>query len=676
MSLFLASNITFRSDLPGAYAPNRKGFRFLPKNQIMHRLLLSCFAILTLASSSPAQPTYVTAQTAPSKAVSAYHDGINEARAGNTAIALGYFERAIRESPTFIDGYLYWAGMQYEMKDFARAEEGFEKVIGWDAAYEPRAFYTLALCEWQQNKFEEAADHAERYVRSNPANTKLLREARRLAENARFAAEAVKNPVPFDPQPLGPGVNTRADEYLPTITADGQTLIFTRRAYDEDFYKSEWKDGAWQTAEPLEGVNTSQNEGAENISPDGSWLVFTACGRRGDGSQGSCDLYWSQLKNGAWTKPVPFSAAINSPDWDAQPCISADGKALFFSSMRPGGQGGRDLWMTTRQPGGKWSKPENLGPGINTSGDEQTPFIHPDGQTLYFTSDGLPGMGENDLYFARRQPDGAWGAPQNLGYPVNTKANEGTLTVSLDGRTAYFAANRADSQGGIDIYQFDLPEQARPQPVTYARARIADAATGAPLVAKVDFIDLKNGQSFMSTYAKNDGTVLVCLPAGRDYALHVSKEKYLFYSENFSLTQAATFEKPFTLDIDLQPIMSESGAAAPEPKPVVLRNVFFETGSASLRPESATELDRLAGLLTEVPTLRIQINGHTDNIGDDASNQKLSEARAQAVYHYLLNKNIPGERLKFKGFGEMQPVESNDTPEGRSRNRRTEFVVW
>lgn len=524
------------------------------KNMKWNFLLLPilCAVVLSASAQQTQPPPYFTVESAPNKAKNAYNDGVTEARRGNTAIALGYFERALRESPTFIDAQLMWAGTQYEMQDYARAEEGFEKVLTLDKNYEPRTFYTLALCEWQLDKHEEAATHAEQFLETQPQHPDLLREAKRLAANARFAAEAMKNPVPFDPQPVGNGVNSRFDEYLPSLTADGLTMIFTRRdGFDENFYQSEFKNGEWQAAEPLEGVNTAQNEGAQNISPDGSWLVFTACNRRGDGSHGSCDLYWSQLKNDVWTKPVPFSTAINSSDWDAQPCISADGKTILFSSMRPGGQGGRDIWQTNRQAGGKWTKPENLGPSINTDGDEQTPFLHPDGQTLYFTSNGLPGMGENDLYFVRRQPDGSWGAPQNLGYPINTKNAEGTLTVSLDGRTAYFASNRSDSQGGIDIYQFEMPGHARPQPVTYARAHVKDAVTGESLVAKVDFIDLKTGESYVTANTKNNGTALVCLPAGKDYALNVSKSKYLFYSENFNLTETATFEQPFLLNIEL-----------------------------------------------------------------------------------------------------------------------------
>ncbi len=474
------------------------------------------------------------------------------------------------------------------------------------------------------------------------------------------------------------------DEYFPCLTADGEMLVFTRNVMppnpigqrNEDFYTSRKADSVWQKAQPLSGVNTGLNEGAQAISPDGSWLVFTACNRDDEGAQGNCDLYWSQLKSSGWTTPKPFSSSINSSAWDAQPTIGADNKTIIFTSSRPGTLGKLDLWETNRQPDGKWSKPQNLGPGINTEGDEHMPYLHPDGQTLYFSSAVLPGMGGNDLFVARRQPDGSWGNPQNLGYPINTKGEEGMLVVSLDGATAYFASNRKGGKGGIDIYQFELPAHARPQPVTYARAKVKDAVSGKPLVAKVDFTDLKTGLSYVSAYTKSDGSFLVCLPAGKDYALNVSREKYLFYSENFNLTEIATFEKPFLLNIELQPIGDESAAAAAGSKPIALRNVFFETGSAALRPESFAELDRLAALLTEMQTLKIQINGHTDNVGDDVSNQKLSEARAKSVYEYLVAKNIAAERLKFKGYGESQPVESNDTAEGRGRNRRTEFVVW
>lgn len=643
--------------------------------------LLPVIGLLLLAHTAFSQ-NYNTVNTAPAKALAAFEDAQRYIQQGDPARALRALDQALAIDSTFIEARLTWAETHFDAGHWTEAEYGFEAVMRLNPSFHPSVPFNLALAEWRQDKYAEANTHIDNFLRSGVKEAALLYKAQRLKENCLFAMEAVKNPVPFNPRSVGNGVNSDSDEYLPSLTADGSTMIFTRRDdYDENFYSSTRQpDGSWGEAEYLEGVNTTQNEGAQTISADGSWLVFTACNRRNDGSQGSCDLYWSQLKNDVWTKPTPFSNAINSAEWDAQPSISPDGKMLFFSSTRPGGQGGKDLWFTTRQPGGKWSTPENLGPGINTRGEEQTPFLHPDGQTLYFTSDGLPGMGENDLYFVRKNPDGTWGTPQNLGYPINTRASEGTLTVSLDGKTAYFAAMRPGGQrGSIDIYFFDLPAHARPQPVTYAKAKVTDATTGNALVATVEFTDLKTGQSFASARTKPDGTFLICLPAGKDYALNVSKEKYLFHSENFNLLETSTFEKPFLLDIALQPITGsdEAGGAPPKPsKPIVLRNVFFETGSAALLPASTTELNRLAALLNEAPDLRIQINGHTDDQGDDASNQVLSENRAKAVYDFLIQNGIAAARLKFKGFGESKPVDTNATAEGRAKNRRTEFMVW
>lgn len=647
----------------------------------MNRSSIIAFILFALAQPAFCQK-YFSVENAPGKALKAYNEGKKHRELGENAIALGYYEKALKEEPKFIDAQFALARTYVDLRDFFKAERYFEEALALDNMYWPTAYFYLSAVEWTLDKYEEAAEHAGLFLKSGPQDDKTKREAEEILANATFAAEAIKHPVPFNPQPVGNGINTELDEYFPCLTADGEMMIFTRNMLPanmfgqraEDFYISRKVNGVWQKAEPVEGVNTALNEGAESISPDGSWLVFTACNREGDGSVGMCDLYWSQLKSSGWTKPVPFSRAINSPEWDAQPTIGADNKTLIFTSSRTGTSGSLDLWEAVRQPGGKWSKPQNLGPAINTKGDEHTPFLHPDGQTLYFASNKLPGMGGNDLFLARRQTDGTWGQPQNLGYPINTKGEEGMLVVSLDGLTAYFATNRPGGQGGIDIYQFELPQNLRPQPVTYARALVKDASTGYPLVARVEFTDLKTGQSHVTAFTREDGSFLVCLPAGKEYALNVNKEKYLFYSENFNLTESATFDKPFSLNIDLQPVSIDPTAAGS--KPVVLRNVFFETGSAALLPESAAELDRLVVLLNDAPALKIQLNGHTDNVGDINSNQILSEARARAVYDYLIAKGTATERLKFKGFGETQPINTNDTPEGRGRNRRTEFVVW
>ena len=641
----------------------------------MRSLILASLFLLT--SFVGYSQKYTTTKTTSEKALSAFNAGRDESARGQAAIAQGYFEQALKADPKFIDAKLALADNYVELRDFYKAEKHFKEAIELDSTYAPVAFLFLAKAEWALDKYAECVGHLTSYLQSKPKNERNRRAAERLLASAKFATEAVKTPVEFDPKPVGDSINTKWDEYFPSLTADGESLIFTRRdlANDENFYRSERKAQIWQKPTPLEGVNTSYNEGAQAISPDGSWLVFTACNREEEGFQGACDLYWSQLKSTGWSKPVPFSNIINSTDWDAQPTIGADNKTIIFTSSRPGTRGSMDLWQTSRQSNGKWGKPENLGPNINTPGKDHTPFLHPDGQTLYFASDSLPGMGGSDIFFVRRDSDTTWSKPQNLGYPINTKGEEGMLVVSLDGKSAYFASDRPGGKGGLDIYTFELPAFARPQPVTYAKAQVTNAATGYPITAKVEFTDLKTGKIFASANTKSDGTFLVCLPAGKEYALNVSKEKFLFFSDHFNLLESATVDKPYLLNIELQPILSAE-TVGKENKPIVLRNVFFETGSAELRPESMSELDRLAQLLTGSPDLKVQINGHTDNVGDDRFNQTLSEARAKSVHDYLLTKSIAPERLRFKGFGESKAIETNDTPEGRAKNRRTEFEVW
>ncbi|MBU6341663.1 MAG: PD40 domain-containing protein [Bacteroidetes bacterium] len=622
---------------------------------------------------------FSTVKTTNEKALRAYNEGQQEAARGQNAIALGYFEKAIKEDAQLIDAYLSLADTYDALHNYTSAKKYFVKALELDTLYAPLAFFRLAQAEWELNEFEAAASHLRRYLSSKKTYAETRYKAVKFLASAEFAAYATTHPVPFQPVSLGPGVNSAEDEYFPVITADGETLLFTRNdrkfVGDENFYRSKKVNGIWQNAEPLVGVNTSDNEGAESISPDGTWLLFTACNRTGDGSQGSCDLYWSQEKGGVWSKPVPFSSSINSSTWDSQPSISADGKSIIFSSRRPGGLGREDLWITHRMPNGKWTKPRNLGAPINTPGAELTPFFHPDGRTLYFSSDSLPGMGRMDLYMTQLQADSSWSKPVNLGYPINTGKDEIALFVSLDGKTAYFSTDRPGGQK-LDIYSFELPEAVRPLPVTYARVTVRDQ-NGQLLAAKLDILDLKSGNNLVSVSTRSDGSALACLPSGKDYALRVSKQGYFFYSENFNLNDTASFLKPLLLDVRMQALPDSTASIPAKGQPVVLRNVFFATGSAELAPESTTELDYLAKTLIQMPWLRIQINGHTDQVGSDSDNMVLSEARAKAVYQYLIAKGIVADRLRYKGFGETRPLpDAADDEAGRARNRRTEFEVW
>lgn len=659
----------------------------------MNLLRLVLFFV-TLSFAAQAQD-FTTRKTTNEKARKYYDAARQNAREGAPDKAIRNFEKALQEDPKLLSAKVSIASIFYDGGKLEEAAALYSDILKMAPDYDADVYYMLGVTEWKLDKFEPAAGHFQAFLQKEKNDQNRLAAAKRYYENSLFAAQAVKNPVPFHPEKMTDSINTTDSEYLPTLTADGEIFIFTRNIrLNEDFYVSKKIDGVWRKATPLKSINSEWNEGAQSISADGRFFVFTACNRQ-DGL-GSCDLYFTESVNGEWTKPRNIGTPINTRGWESQPALSADGNTLYFVSERGGGLGGRDIWLSRKQTDGSWSNPENLGAPINTADYEQSPFLHPDGQTLYYMSKGLPGMGGYDLYLSRKQADGTWGTPQNLGFPINTKAHEGALFVSLDGKTAYFATDRKDftgaaaeadesafekgsSENHTDIFQFELPEKVRPLPVTYVKANVFDSETLRPLRAQVEFTDLANAKPVYTGSTDEAGNFLVCLPYGKNYALAVSADNYLFHSENFALDSSATFDKPFLLKIGLEKIIAESKkpeAGAPKTsRPVILKNVFFETASAALRPESVAELTRLKKLLEAHPQMNIQINGHTDNVGSDADNQVLSTNRAKAVYDFLIKNGIAPARLAYKGFGESQPIDTNDTAAGRQNNRRTEFMV-
>jgi outer membrane protein OmpA-like peptidoglycan-associated protein len=303
---------------------------------------------------------------------------------------------------------------------------------------------------------------------------------------------------------------------------------------------------------------------------------------------------------------------------------------------------------------------------INSGGDEGTPFIHADNQSLYFTSNGHPGYGGDDLFISRKGPDGSWGKPENLGYPINTIENEGSLVITADGRTAYYASDRADSKGGLDLYSFEMREDIRPAQTLWVKGKVFDLKTRKGLPSSVVLTDLSTGRVVSDLQTDETGNYLITLSKGKDYAFNVNRRGYLFYSENFPLSKEQG-DTAFHIDIPLQPI--EANAA------IVLKNIFFETNQYAIKPESGAELNEVVQLMKDNPTLQIQINGHTDNVGKSSDNKTLSENRAKAVTNYLIAKGIAPARLSSRGYGDTQPVADNATPEGRAKNRRTELFV-
>ncbi|MGZ4049056.1 MAG: OmpA family protein, partial [Bacteroidia bacterium] len=473
----------------------------------------------------------------------------------------------------------------------------------------------------------------------------------------------------FKPENLGDSINTTNLEYFPSLTIDGKKLVFTERINgNEDFYESDLNDnGVFGKAYPLPGnINsTTFNEGAQNISQDGKWLIFTGCNF--PEGLGSCDLYISYLTKTGWSEPENLGRNVNSEFWESTPSLLPDKRDLYFSSNVPGGFGGKDIWVCHRDENGRWGEPLNLGPDVNTAGDESTPFIHADNETLYFNSNGHPGYSEKpDIFVTRKLPNGKWSKPENLGYPVNTIDDEGSLVVASDGKTAYYSSDRSDTKGGLDIYTFQLREDIRPLKTLWVKGQVYDKKTKQGLPYSVELTDVNTRQLISKLQTDEDGNYLVTLPVGKDYAFNVNRKGYLFYSENYNISATAP-DSTFHADIPLQPV--EANAS------IILKNVFFDTKRTELKPESITELDNVVRLMNENPKIKILITGYTDNVGKPADNLALSKGRAVAVVNYLLAKGVNNERLSFKGLGETHPVADNKTEEGRALNRRTELSI-
>lgn len=626
---------------------------------------------------------YVTRKTAKEKAKKAYKAAYKYGMNRQNKEALKECNKAIRIESKFVDAYVLRADLHYENKDLDKAKADLETAIKLAPKYKTRVHYTLASIYYMQKDYEKARQYYTSFVESDTKLTKLKKKAESYIKNSHFIEHARENQVPFDYKKMSANINTSNDEYLPCFVADGNTMIYTvKERGQEDFYISTKKDGVWQKGKNMgRPLNTEKNEGAQTISADGQTIVFTMCNR--EGAYGSCDLYYSKKENGNWSRPKNIGAPINSAAWESQPSLGADGKTLYF--VRKGTIGRVDIFVSYLK-NNQWSKPENLGEPINTKGYEGSPFIHADGQTLYFMSDGHPGMGETDIFVSRKDENGKWSTPVNLGYPINTTRDEGSFVVSLDGETAYFASNRGNSKGDINLYYFELYESARPNPVTYVKAQVIDALTKKPLIATVETLDLLTNKNNTTAITNEKGEFLVCLPIGQDYALNVNKKGYLFHSEHFDLKEVKEAKDPYVLVIELQAIPPKVATSSNKPitssnvpfeksKPIVLNNIFFDFNKASLKPTSFPELNYLKQLLLDYPSMNIQINGHTDNKGSDAYNLTLSENRAKAVRDYLIQQGITSSRLSYKGYGETEPIDTNETEQGRKNNRRTEFII-
>ncbi len=636
-------------------------------NRIVHIaafvfLLLFCTIHLNAQSYNPDKVN--------KKAIDFYDKAYQEATTGNFANSIANLSEAIKIAPNYLDALLARADIYARVKNYAASSQDYENIFSKDSDYAKSYLLHYATSLAGEGKFEKALESTKRFLvipNLQEKNKKVGLEKQKSFEFAvNFAKKNIVKNYIFNPINMGENINSTNLEYLPSVTVDGNKMIFNKRIdSDEDFYESNKINGQWQKATPVSGkINTNLNEGAQNISQDGQWLIFTGCNY--PEGFGSCDLYISYKdNNGNWSEAENMGRNINTDAWESAPSLSADKRDLYFSSTRSGGLGGSDIWVS-HNINGQWQKPENIGPTINTSADDGCPFIHADNQTLYFNSNGRLGYGMSDLFVTRRNENGKWQQPENLGYPINTVDDEGSMIVAADGKTAYYASDKGDFKNKIDLYSFELRADIQAQKTLWVKGKIFDKKTNMGLASLVELRTIDSSFVLSKLQTDEDGNYLTTLPVGKNYAFTVNRNGYLFYSENFVM-QGNVTDSPMVVNIALQPI--EKGAS------VILKNIFFESKKADLQTTSFAELDKVVAIMTENPKLIIQISGFTDNVGKPADNLILSLNRTKSVIAYLQKKGIAAKRLSGKGFGETKPIAGNNTELGKAQNRRTEIIV-
>ncbi len=612
-----------------------------------------------------------------------------------------FLEQALELEPDFVDANFLYANeriktLTYDNKPFKPTEPYFKKVVLTCPKYHSDPYYFLGYIYYEEENYDSAKVYLKKYIDFSDDDDKKFNDkydaykyqATQMLRYAKFYSEIFKEPVPFDPNPVN-GVSTKRDEYLPIISPDNQMMMFTRRmpivqkdkVWETDreaelfSYSMRQKNGEFEQGQPMRSpFNRNSNEGGASLSIDNKNVYFTVCKDEG-GAQLNCDIYYSNYLGGnEWSEIKAVPGINDATYWDSQPSIAADGKTLFFSSDRPGGLGGCDIYKTIRDESGVWCAPINIGNIINTRGNEKSPFMHSDSETLYFSSDGQMTVGGYDIFFSRKNDKGEWTEPKNIGYPINNTTDDLGFFVSTDGNLGYFATNQRSKAknkgvGGWDIYSFELYKEARPDKVALITGVAKDNQGEVLEKATIEIKDTKTKKKIDVVVDSVDGhyAAIVNLKKTKEVIVTLKKENYAFNSQVVTIKDTV-FKGPVKVDIETKPI--SVGQIYP------LNNIYYKTNSAELVEESIIVVDEFVEFMKTNKSIKIEIHGHTDNVGDDKNNQALSSDRAYTVLDALQRKGIAKERLLgFKGFGKTKPIADNNSEEGRAKNRRTEFVI-
>lgn len=586
-----------------------------------------------------------------------------------------------------------WLGLSlYELGQQKQALTYLELVAKEDPIFDPRLNYYLARALHHNLRFEEAKNYylkeIAQYKVKDPEYQIIENEIRQCDNAKKLLADT----VPVIIENLGPNVNTKFSDFAPVITADESLLLFTSRRpgnlggvasdnkpYEDVFISEAQADGSWGAARSMgDPINSGFHDASVSLAADGRTVYIYR-----DSNNGG--LYMSKQRGGMWSTPEAVGKPIRSKYHESSICVSADGRYAIFESDRPGGYGGRDLYWTEMMPDGEWAEPVSLGPLVNTQYDEDGPYLHPDGRTLYFSSKGHTSMGGYDIFKTTWNADKSFTPPTNIGYPINTAGDDIFFVVSASGKHAYLSSVREGGHGDDDIYRItwvqpkpkeeatainneDTGEEKLPEfNLTLLKGTVRDAETKQALFATLVIVD-NTANDTISIVETNESTgkYLITLPGGRNYGISATAQGYLFTSSNFDIPLKSGYHEEVR-DLELQRLKAG--------QKIVLRNIFYDFDKATLRPESVAELERLMKILEDNPNMRIRLGSHTDSKGTDEYNQMLSESRAKSVVSWLIEHGISTKRLEFKGYGESQPIDTNDTDEGRQNNRRTEFEI-
>jgi outer membrane protein OmpA-like peptidoglycan-associated protein len=580
----------------------------------------------------------------------------------------------VKQYPGWTESWKITAEIYQETGDFDISEKALRNLVTLDSTHYPEAWRWIAEWTFNRGDYADASQNFERYIHLIRDTASLPRRVKVLGASIRFAADQLLKSSRKLPEKLSGPVNTRDDEYFPSLSIDGSELVFTRQARlaatnpktvpHEDLYYAAYQDTTYGIPQAFPyPINTNGNEGTQSLSQDGRIMFFASCNR--PDTKGGCDIYYCVKTGAVWSEPVNLGYPVNTRYWESTPFLAPDGKRLFFASNRPGGYGGMDIWLTTLQSDQSWSVPVNIGPQINTPLGELSPIILVDGKILFFASNGHIGMGGFDLYKFDLSNLSKSQVPENLGYGMNTFYNEDGLTLNAERNIGMFASNR-DTSTGKDIYQVDMGPFIPVNTTLTLAGMVKDRITGVPLGARVEV--QPSADTLISSVEADPvtGKFLLGIPERAAYRIGATRQGYLPYS-NFYLKDTLLGNNKIQLIIGLEPLKPGAG--------IVLRNIFFVLNSYELLPGSSKDLEEILTVFNQNPGIIIEISGYTDNTGTDEYNLVLSQKRAESVMKYLINHGINPGQLIAKGYGTSHPVASNDTEAGKSLNRRTEMKV-